>query len=83
MSLLICHTRSQLALLNSTLSVRSVEEVMSLLICHTRSQLALLNSTLSVRSVEGVMSVTKTVPDVLSDLSARGPHLFLCVCLSG
>ena len=56
---------------------------MSLLICHTRSQLALLNSTLSVRSVEEVMSVTKTVPDVLSDLSARDPHFFLCVCLSG
>ena len=29
MSLQICHTRSQLVLLNSALSVRSIEEVMS------------------------------------------------------
>ena len=46
-----------------------------LLVCHAQSQLVLLNSALSVRSIEEVMSVTKSVPDVLSDLSARGPHL--------
>ena len=79
MSLLICHTRSQLVLLNSALSARSIEKVMSLLICHTRSRLVLLNSALSVRSIEEVMSVIKFVPDVLSDLPARGPHLCLSV----